>query len=72
MSPTATGYLNGTIYAEYASKDPEVQAGFAAYIAEVDPDHEHAEWWTDNVEANIYNYRWPTLSQVPPESITRA
>ena len=48
--------LNGTIYAEYASKDPEVQAGFAAYIAEVDPDHEHAEWWTDNVEANIYNY----------------
>jgi len=48
--------LNGTIYAEYASKDPEVQAGFAAYIAEVDPNHEHAEWWTDNVESNIYNY----------------
>ena len=48
--------MNGTIYAEYASKDPEVQAGFAAYIAEVDPDHEHAEWWTDNMESNIYNY----------------
>ena len=48
--------MNGTIYAEYASKDPEVQAGFAAYIAEVDPDHEHAEWWTDNMETNIYNY----------------
>jgi CxxC motif-containing protein (DUF1111 family) len=48
--------LNGTIYAEYASKDPEVQAGFAAYIAEVDPNHEHAEWWTDNVESNIYSY----------------
>ncbi len=57
--------LNGTIYAEYASKDPEVQAQFAAYIAEVDPNHEHADWWTDDMQANIYNYL--TSHELPVE-----
>jgi CxxC motif-containing protein (DUF1111 family) len=48
--------LNGKIYATYVSQDPEVQAGFPAYIAKVDPDKEHPEWWTGDMEANIFNY----------------
>lgn len=48
--------LNGTIYARYASKDPEVQAGFPAYISKVSSPEKHPEWFTDNVEQNIYNY----------------
>ncbi len=43
-------------YATYSSKDPEVQAGFPAYIAEIDPEKKHPEWHTDNVEQNIKNY----------------
>ena len=45
-----------SFYAETSSKDPEVQAGFPAYIAQIDPDKKHADWHTDNVESNIYNY----------------
>ncbi len=48
--------LNGKIYATYVSQDPEVQAGFPAYIAKVDPDKEHPEWWTGDMKANIFNY----------------
>jgi len=48
--------LNGTIYAEYASKDPEIQAGFEDFIAQIDPDSAHAEWHTDDMQANVYNY----------------
>lgn len=48
--------LDGTIYATYASKDPDVQAAFPAFIEQVDPRHEHTEWFTDNVESNIYAY----------------
>ncbi len=48
--------LNGKIYAEYASKDPAVQAGFAEYIAQIDPKKEHSEWYTDDAEANIYAF----------------
>lgn len=43
-------------YATYASKDPEVQAGFPAYIAQIATAEEYPEWFTDDVEANIYNY----------------
>lgn len=43
-------------YATYSSKDPEVQAGFPAYIAQIDPEKKHSEWHTDNVEDNIKNY----------------
>lgn len=43
-------------YAEYSSKDPEVQAGFKEYIENIDPDHEYPEWHTDDVEANIKAY----------------
>lgn len=48
--------LNGKIYAKTAMNDPEVQAGFPAYIERVDPEKKHAEWRTDNVADNIYNY----------------
>lgn len=48
--------LAGTNYATISSKDPEVQAGFPEYIAKIDPNKEHPEWFTDNVEQNIYNY----------------
>lgn len=57
--------LNGTIYATYASKDPEVQAGFEAYISQIDPKKEHTDWWTDDKEANIYNYL--TSKELPAE-----
>ncbi|MBR1928668.1 MAG: hypothetical protein IJ834_02880 [Paludibacteraceae bacterium] len=57
--------LNGTIYATYASKDPEVQAGFEAYISQIDPQKEHTDWWTDDKEANIYNYL--TSKELPAE-----
>ena len=48
--------LNGTIYAEYAAKDPEVQAGFTEYVEKIDPNHEHAEWFTDDMSANIREF----------------
>lgn len=43
-------------YAEYSSKDPEVQVGFPDYIAKVDPKKEHPEWWTGSMADNIKNY----------------
>ncbi len=48
--------MNGNIYAECASKDKELQAAFPEYIAQVSNKDEHPEWFTDDVEANIYNY----------------
>lgn len=48
--------LNGTIYATYASQDPEVQAGFADFISQQPGVENHPEWATDNVQQNIYNY----------------
>ena len=43
-------------YAEYSSKDPEVQAGFEKYIAEVDPNKEYPEWWNGPIEERIKAY----------------
>ncbi len=57
--------LNGTIYATYASKDPEVQASFADFISTVSTAEEHPEWFTDDVESNIYNYL--TSTDLPVE-----
>ncbi len=57
--------LAGTNYATISSKDPEVQAGFPAYIEKIDPNHEHADWFTDDVEQNIYNYL--TCTDLPVE-----
>ena len=48
--------LNGKVYATCASIDPEVQAGFADYIAKIDPDQTHSEWFTEDVQSNIFNY----------------
>ena len=49
-------------YADYSSKDPEVQAGFRNYNENIDPDHTHPDWHTTNSdgtyneEANIKAY----------------
>lgn len=43
-------------YAEYSAKDPEVQAGFEAYIAKVDPNKEYSEWWSGSIEDRIKAY----------------
>ena len=43
-------------YAKYSSKDPEVQAGFETYIADLDPKHEYPEFWEGSLEERIYNY----------------
>lgn len=43
-------------YAEYSSKDPEVQAGFEEYIAQVDPKREHPTWWEGTMEQRIKAY----------------
>lgn len=46
----------GGYYARAAAADPEVQAAFPAYIEAVDPNHEHPEWFTSDIEANILAY----------------
>lgn len=46
----------GGFYAKAAAADPNVQSAFPAYIAQVDPDRKHPEWFTGNVEQNILNY----------------
>lgn len=43
-------------YARYSSQDPEVQAGFDAYIATIDPDHNYPEFWEGTIEERIYSY----------------
>ena len=57
--------LNGTIYAEYASKDKSVQDGFEEYIAQIDPEKKHTEWWGDNMQENVYNFL--TSKDLPAE-----
>lgn len=57
--------LNGKIYATYASKDPEVQQGFADYISRIATAEEHPEWFTDDVEQNVFNYL--TSTTLKPE-----
>lgn len=43
-------------YAEYSAKDPEVQAGFEAYLERIDPTHSHTDWWTGSIEERIMTY----------------
>ena len=57
--------LDGRVYATCASKDPDVQTNFAAFIEQQDPDNEHPEWRTEDVEANIYSYL--TSKELPAE-----
>lgn len=59
-------YLDGAgTYAEYSSKDPEVQAGFESYIAKVDPKKEHATWWNGTMAERIKSYL--TAKDLPAE-----
>lgn len=48
--------LDPSIYANSSAEDPEVQAGFPAYIEKIDPNHNHPTWHTTDVKANIKNY----------------
>lgn len=43
-------------WARYSAKDPDVQAGFDAYLAKIDPRKEHPEWWTGDIETRILTY----------------
>ncbi len=52
-------------YAEYSSKDPEVQAGFEEYIAKIDPKKEHSTWWTGTMQERIKAYL--TAKDLPVE-----
>lgn len=50
-------YLDGAgTYAEYSSKDPDVQARFDDYIARIDPDKEHPEWHNGDMASRIKSY----------------
>ncbi len=46
----------GGYYARAAAADPEVQAAFADYIAGIDPERTHPEWFTEDAEQNILAY----------------
>lgn len=46
----------GGYYAKAAAADPEVQAKFAEYINNVDPDGAYPEWHTGDLEADILAY----------------
>lgn len=48
--------LDGRVYATCASIDPDVQAGFADFIQQQDPNGEHPEWSTGDVQKDIYTY----------------
>lgn len=52
-------------YAEYSSKDPDVQAGFDDYIAKVDPDKKHLSWWNGTMKERIQSYL--TAKDLPVE-----
>lgn len=39
-----------------SAADPEVQAGFEEYIAQVDPNKEYTEWWNGTMEERITAY----------------
>lgn len=59
-------YLDGAgTYAEYSAKDPDVQAGFEPYIAQVDPNREHPTWWEGTMEERIKAYL--TAKDLPVE-----
>ena len=55
IEQTCPVYADG-FYAVAASRDPEVQAAFPAYIESVDPDRTHPEWFSGDVEKDILAY----------------
>lgn len=59
-------YLDGAgTYAEYSSKDPEVQAGFEEYLKRIDPAKKHSDWWTGSIDERIKKYL--TAKDLDPE-----
>ncbi|MCM1522147.1 MAG: hypothetical protein NC039_05785 [Muribaculaceae bacterium] len=46
----------GGYYSKAAAADPEVQASFADYIAQIDPEKNYPEWHTPDMEQNILAY----------------
>lgn len=52
-------------YAEYSAKDPDVQAEFEEYIAQIDPNKEHPTWWEGTMESRIKAYL--TSKELPVE-----
>lgn len=52
-------------YAEYSAKDPDVQAEFEEYIAQIDPNKEHPTWWEGSMESRIKAYL--TSKELPVE-----
>lgn len=43
-------------WARYSARDPEVQQGFDGYLAKIDPDRTHPEWWEGDMETRILTY----------------
>ena len=52
-------------WARASAKDADVQAGFEAYIANIDPNKERAAWHTGTMEERIYAYL--TATDLPIE-----
>jgi len=52
-------------YAEASASDPDVQSGFDAYIAKIDPEREHPTWWEGTVHDRILAYL--TAKDLPVE-----
>ena len=48
--------LAGKFYAQQSMADADVQAAFPTWIEQIDPDHNHPTWHTENVAQNIWNY----------------
>ncbi len=48
--------LDPSIYATTSSEDPDVQAGFEAYINKVDPNKTHTAWHEGEMKDRIYSY----------------
>lgn len=50
-------YMDGAgTWAAYSAKDPKVQAGFDDYLTKIDPNREHPEWWSGDMESRILAY----------------
>lgn len=43
-------------WAKYSALDPDVQAGFEKYLADIDPTKKHSEWWEGDMETRILSY----------------
>ena len=61
--------MKGTIYADLASKDKEVQDGFNGYISKMTTKEAHPEWFGEDMQKNIYDY---LTSQNLPAEMTDA